>query len=58
MDWNKEGILKIAVPLQTPKIGLDQGESRADEMVIRCPITIPDLKVNISSIPHQVIGDN
>ena len=29
---NKEGIVKIAVPPQTPQFGLDQGESRADEV--------------------------
>ena len=42
--------MKIAVPPQPPKIGLDQGESRADEMVVNL-FSMPDLKVNISSIP-------
>ena len=42
--------MKIAVPLQTFKFGLDQGGSRADEMVVNLS-SIPDLKVNISSIP-------
>ena len=49
--------MKIAVPLQTPKFGLNHGESRADKMVVILS-SIPDLKVNISSIPHRVIGDN
>ena len=49
--------MKIAVPLQTPKFGLDQGVSRAEEMVVNLS-SIPDLKVNISTIPHRVIGDN
>ena len=37
--------MKIAVPLQTPKFGLDQGVSRAEEMVVNLS-SIPDLKVN------------
>ena len=41
--------MKIAVPPQPPKIGLDQGESQADEMVVNLS-SIPDLKVNTSSI--------
>ena len=40
--------MKIDVPPQTPKIGLDQGESQADEMVVNLS-SIPDLKVNFNT---------
>ena len=39
--------MKIAVPLQTPKFGLDQGVSRAEEMVVNLS-SILDFKVNLS----------